>query len=444
MDDIINITGIIGEKLFETIKTQASFSRELLNYSHFFFNGAFYAVLYIAFFVSMIYILISIIATFNKDKTHKELKFIEDKAPSVTVQIPTKNEIIALRCAKKCIDFDYPKNKFEILIGDDSDDSKVSKEIEEFATQYDMIHVFKRKNNKGFKPGNLNNLLKHSKGEILVIFDSDFIPERDFLRRIVTPFIHDKHISATQARWEFINTRQNLNTVLAASIQYVFHYLFLPIMKKEGICSLCGSAEAVRKSDLIEYGGWASGSLTEDIEYTLRLHENGKKIVYLPNLLCYNELPTTLMDLYRQQMRWGYGVVDAYKNRYRTILSSKKISTRQKVIAFSNAFGYIVPLLIGTLTTLGVLSFVTHPPGPIDIQLFVTETGRNIILTFGLIVASGFALYKAKKTDLFLKMLISSFTIGLVVTFYVNKGILKAISNKPMNWYLLKKSTSYM
>ena len=120
----------------------------------------------------------SVYIMFAKTKK-KEKMFIEHKAPFVTIQIPTFNELAAIRCAKKCLEFDYPKNKYEILIGDDSSNKEVSKKIDAFAAKYDNVSVTRRGNNLGFKAGNLNNMLKISKGEILVLFDSDFIPKRD-------------------------------------------------------------------------------------------------------------------------------------------------------------------------------------------------------------------------------------------------------------------------
>ena len=444
MEEIINNLEIIGTNLFEILKIQATYGRTILDVLHVVFENIFQFFLIIAFFVSLVYLYLSIRVIFSKDKDSEELKFIAKKAPTVTIQIPTRNEIIALRCVRKCLEFDYPKDKYDIIIGDDSDNPEVSKEISQFAAQYENITVLRREKNIGFKPGNLNNMLKHSKGDILVIFDSDFMPEKDFLKRLVTPFIYDDKISATQARWEFINPNKNLNTVLASSIQYVFHYVFLPFMKKRGNSSLCGSAEAVRKSHLIELGCWTSGSLTEDIEYSLRLHKEGKKIAYLPKLECYSEVPSTLKDLYKQQMRWAYGVITSYKVHFRSLLNSKNISFGQKMISSIMVFGYILPILILLLTVFGLLSVFTNAPAPIDIPRFLIETGKNILLTFGLIITTIFSLYKAKKLNLIWKMLISSFSVGLITTYYVNKGIFKAILNKPMNWFLLKKSTNYM
>jgi hypothetical protein len=107
------------------------------------------------------------------------------------------------------------------------------------------------------------------------------------------------------------------------------------------------------------------------------------------------------------------------------------------------AFGYLTPIFILLLTSLGILSFITAAPSTLDIPKFSFETIRNIILTAGLISASLVALFKAKELNFFPKMLGAAFSVGFVITYYVNKGIFKAIFNMPMQWYLLKKSQDY-
>lgn len=407
------------------------------------FNKIFYILLIIAAVISVIYLFFAIFSLIRNYK-QKEKKFDAERAPSVTIQIPTRNEIIALRCARKCLEFDYPANKFDILIGDDSSDPLVSKEIDEFALKHNhKVKVIRRAENAGFKPGNLNNMLKHTNGDIIVVFDSDFAPEKDFLKRIVTPFIYDKKVAAVQAKWTFLNGNQNIVTILASTIQQIVHHIFLPIMGKSEAAFICGSAEAVRRSYLEHYGGWRAGALTEDIDYSLRMHSQHKKIIYLSELECKNELPSTLKDLSKQQMRWAYGVVTAYKTHSWSIIKSK-LPINYKSISFIMAFGYLTPIFILLLTSFGMLSFITHPPAPLDFIKFFSTTLQNILLTTGLILASFVALLKAKELNLFPRMLAAAFSVGFVITYYVNIGIFKAILNKPMQWYLLKKSQDHL
>jgi cellulose synthase/poly-beta-1,6-N-acetylglucosamine synthase-like glycosyltransferase len=157
-------------------------------------------------------------------------------------------------------------------------------------------------------------MLPHSKGEFIVIFDSDYVPKEDFLKRIVLPFKDDEKVAATQARWTFLNGDQNMITILGTSILNVYHYVTLPFIKnRRNMSLLCGSAEAVRKSTLIKLGGWDTGNLTEDIEYSIRMVNSGYRVEYIEDLTCDSEAPHTPKDLYRQQMRWAYGVTSSFR-----------------------------------------------------------------------------------------------------------------------------------
>ncbi len=417
--------------------------RSILNFFHTVFDSMFNTLLFIAVVISFFYYIVSIYAIFKKKKEENQQNedTLEDKLPFVTVQIPTFNELAAIRCAKSCLNFDYPKGQYEILIGDDSNIPEVSEKLREFASEHDSIKILKRISNEGYKPGNLNNMLKHSKGDILVIFDSDFVPEADFLSRIVRPFIRDKNIAGVQARWKLINPNQNLISVLGATIVSTCHHITIPFMyNRRKIAFLCGSAEAVRKDVLIELGAWENGNLTEDIEFSLRLLEKGYKIEYLNDLECDSEVPFTLKDLYRQQMRWAYGVAYSWKKHFFDLFRSKHLNTIDRIyMAGIFCSGYLLSVILAGLFITGTLSFITHAPAPIEWGRFFYELARNIILTSGLIFASFVALSKANKARLSLPMIASSFSYGLVVTYYVNVGIFKALAETPMEWYMLNK-----
>jgi len=433
---IIRFYAEIGNKLFRDYYLLA---RPLLDVFYFIFDNLFYLFLYITILVSLIYFIMSIYTLIKRPKS-KEGEFIEGKAPFVTVQIPTYNELVALRCAKKSLEFDYPKNKFEIIIGDDSIDPFVSQKIDEFAKQYDQVKVTRRGENIGYKAGNLNHMLKHSRGDILVLFDSDFVPERDFLKRIVTPFLHDKSVSGVQARWKFIDQNKNFVSLLGSTILTVFHHICLPFVNKMlKVSFLCGSAEAVRKKDLIRLGGWKSGSLTEDIEYSLRLLKNKKRIVYLDGLECASEVPYKSKDLYKQQMRWAYGVIKSFREHFTTLYFSRKVGLKQKMGISFFCSGYLFSTLLIFLFSTGLLSFVTHPPAPINLTLFFSKLGINVLLTSGLIFSSILAMTMTKNIRKLPSMIAASFSVGLIVTYYVNIGIFKVFFNKPMKWFMLDK-----
>ena len=411
---------------------------QILDTLHVGFQAAFDALLIVATILAALYALIAVVVLIVRPKTER-YGYDPSRAPRVTVQIPTRNEIAALRCAEACLRFDYPAEKVQILIGDDSDDRRVSARLSAFAKRHASVRVIRRKRNDGYKAGNLNNMLQHTTGEILVVFDSDYVPGPDFLRRIAAPF-HDRKVVAAQARWKPINKGRSLSAILGFAITESFHQVFLPFMHWiGGSVMLCGSAGAVRGSELKRLGGLRHGSLTEDIEYALRLHRHGHRIVYLHDLACGMEVPSTPKDLYRQQMRWAFGVVNALREHGLAIVRGRVTAARKLNTLLLFPSGYLLTTLILLLFATGLLAFVTHPPGPFNPVLFTTETLRNISFTSGLLLTFVVGMALAGRSSLLAKLAIATFSIGLVVTYYVNLGIWRALRGGVMPWYLVKK-----
>ncbi len=414
----------------------------VLSIVHLLFSLTFTVFLYLAIAVSLILFFITAVVICRRKKNN-EVDLDLEKAPLVTVQIPTRNEIIALRCARMCLESDYPPDRLQILLGDDSDQPEISRQIDDFVRRHPRVEVTRRMDKSGFKPGNLNNMLKESRGEIIVIFDSDFMPGPDFIPRIVSPFVHDPEVASAQARWDFTNPGKNLATVMGSTMGYSFHQVFLPFMNIFGCSFICGSAEAVRKSVLVELGGWRPGILTEDIEFSLRMIRNNKKMIYLPDLPCLNEVPQNATDLYRQQMRWAHGVISAYMIHFRGILLNRRIRMKRKVFSMFSGLGYIFPILIAGLIISSILSLVTARPAPVEAQHAISEAAFNVLLTSGLLFMSVVALFHARQIKLFFRMLVSAFSIGLITIFFVLKGITCALLKRPMAWHMIRKSTDY-
>ena len=421
-----------------TFQAYSEASKPILDVVHIFFQSTFNIILLITCLVSVIFLIMTIYTSLRKNKAEEAID--ESYTPPVTIQIPTFNELVAIRCAEACLKFDYPKEKYEILIGDDSNNREISRQIHAFSAQHPPVKVIRREKNTGYKPGNLNNMLPHSKGDLIVIFDSDFMPKPDFLKRIVQPFKDNPQVAAVQAKWTFLNGQENMITVLGASILNVYHYITLPFLKaRRKMSLLCGSAEAVRKSTLVELGAWESGNLTEDIEYSIRLINAGYKVAYLENLTCDSEVPYTSFDLYRQQMRWAYGVIFSFKKHFRGIYTNKKTTFEDKIGMSIVCSGYLLTFLLFALLATGTLSIVTHAPAPIEWGKLLSETARNIALTSGLLIATIVALRRSRNTRSLGKMIASSFSYGIVMVYHVNKGIFKAVIGREMEWFMLTK-----
>ena len=139
-------------------------------------------------------------------------------------------------------------------------------------------------------------------------------------------------------------------------------------------------------------------------------------------------------------MRWAYGVVYSWKKHFGNLSRSKHLNLVDKFY-MGGVFcsGYFLSLVLAGLFITVTLEFFTHAPAPIDWGKFLYSLGRNVLLTSGLLIASVVALKKSDKSFLSWRMIASSITYGLIVTYYVNVGILKALAKVPMEWYMLKK-----
>jgi cellulose synthase/poly-beta-1,6-N-acetylglucosamine synthase-like glycosyltransferase len=366
--------------------------------------------------------------------------------PKVTVQIPTYNELAALNCATCCLNFDYPEEQLQILIGDDSNRAEFSSAIDDFARQNPRITVCRRGNNQGFKSGNLNHMLQATAGEYILILDSDFLPGKDFLRRLVVPVIQDPSLAGVQASWHVANARQNYSTLMGAGIIDVIHVVILPLLKRLAQAGLfCGSAELVRKDLLVRHGGWTLGALTEDVDYSLRLMAQGERILFLEDLACACEAPHTPKDLFRQQMRWAYGVMRAFMAHGGGLLLSRLAGVRSKMAVMCFSGGYIMVMLLLLTSLLGLLNVATAWPAAANLGPgWVGGMGNpvlNFLMTCGMLVSSmcaGFATgFGARSLG---KLAAASFTIGFILLFFVGKGLVKALLGLPMHWFMLKKN----
>ena len=405
-----------------------------------------------AFVLSLGYFIVTAVALgLARLRNKPEIIADESLYPTVTVQIPTYNELAALNCAARCLDFDYPAEKIQVMIGDDSNEPAISAKIDAFAAANPRIEISRRGENIGFKPGNLNVMLPKSNGDYLLILDSDFLPKRDFLKRIVVPVIKDPTLAGAQAAWRILNVHDNHSTLMGTGIVNIIHSVILPFLKAAtNQCVFCGSGELVKKSYLIEHGGWTAGALTEDVDYSLRVITEGKRIAYVGDLRIRCEVPYTPGDLFRQQMRWAYGVMRAFMAHGRKLFLSRTIQKRTKFAAFLFSSGYVMITLLLLTGIFGVLNLISGFFGidPAEAQSssytvghFVYDTAVNLLLTCGMIVSSiaagfinGFGVRSLGK------LIVASFTIGVVCMFFVGRGLITASLGLPMKWFMLKKA----
>ncbi|MFQ3223788.1 MAG: cellulose synthase/poly-beta-1,6-N-acetylglucosamine synthase-like glycosyltransferase [Lentimonas sp.] len=234
--------------------------------------------------------------------------------PVVTTQIPLYNEInVAERVIRAVAGIEYPQARHEIQVLDDSDDEtcalvdRVAAELREAGY---LISVFRRDDRVGYKAGALEAGMAVCKGEYIAIFDSDFIPPKDFLIRTLPHLWEDERCGLVQARWDHINEEKSWLT-RAQAMGVDGHFVVEQTARNQNglFMNFCGTAGVWRRIAIEESGGWQHDTITEDLDLSYRAQLGGWKFRYLPDLLVPAELPETYSAFKSQQYRWAKGSI---------------------------------------------------------------------------------------------------------------------------------------
>ena len=293
---------------------------------------------------------------------HKESKDMQEY-PHVTVQLPMFNEYyVAGRLIDSVASLDYPKDKLEIQVLDDSTDEcrlLVQKKVAHYQSLGFNIHHIHRKNREGHKAGALKMGLEKAKGEFIAIFDADFIPMPQFLRKTVPFFYTDDTIGMVQARWGHVNDDYSSLTK-AQSIGVDGHFMIEQVARNASDLwmNFNGTAGIWRKTCIMDAGNWHYDTLTEDFDLSYRAELRGWKFKYLSDVLCPAELPATVTAFKSQQFRWCKGSIQTAVKLIPRILRSKE-AFKVKVEAVTHLLNYSVhPLIyLNILLTMPVVYF---------------------------------------------------------------------------------------
>ena len=227
--------------------------------------------------------------------------------PRVTVQLPLYNEYYVVeRLIDAVCRLDYPRDRLEIQVLDDSADESRAlasrKVAEKRAAGFD-IHDIHRHDRRGFKAGALADGLQTARGELIAIFDADFLPPADFLKRTV-PYFADERIGMVQARWGHINADYSLLTRIQ-SVYLDGHFILEHTARNRSgaFFNFNGTAGVWRRETIDDAGGWSDDTLTEDLDISYRAQLMGWRFVFLPDLVCPAELPVDVGAFRSQQHR---------------------------------------------------------------------------------------------------------------------------------------------
>lgn len=284
--------------------------------------------------------------------------------PVVTTQIPMFNEVnVARRVMLAASRMRYPAGKHEIQILDDSTDETrdtIDRTAEQLRQAGVDITVIRRSDRTGFKAGALNNGLNQARGELIAIFDADFVPPEDYLLRTVPCFLADAGIGLVQARWGHLNRSPSVLT-RAQSIGIDGHFMIEQAARTWNhlYMNLNGTAGIWRRAAIEAGGGWHWDTLTEDMDLSYRVQLAGWGTEFLPDLVVPAEIPEDIRAFKGQQFRWAKGSLQTAKKLLPQILKAP-IPVFQKIQAVFHMTHYLVhPLiLVSGLLALPVLLWV--------------------------------------------------------------------------------------
>ncbi|MCB9231296.1 MAG: glycosyltransferase [Bacteroidia bacterium] len=247
--------------------------------------------------------------------------------PFVTVQLPIFNEIYVIeRLMEAVAAFDYPKDRYEIQVLDDSNDETleiVAAKVEELKAKGIQVSQVLRPKREGFKAGALQYGMESAKGEFIAIFDADFVPGPDFLKQTL-PHFADEKTGVVQTRWGHINENYSLLTRLQAfALDAHFSVEQKGRYAAGHFINFNGTAGVWRRACIAEAGGWQSDTLTEDLDLSYRAQLKGWKFVFLEDQVSPAELPVAMPAIKSQQFRWTKGAAEVARKNLGSVLRAR-------------------------------------------------------------------------------------------------------------------------
>jgi cellulose synthase/poly-beta-1,6-N-acetylglucosamine synthase-like glycosyltransferase len=275
--------------------------------------------------------------------------------PRVTVQLPVYNErYVVERLLEASAALDYPADRLEIQLLDDSTDETTeiaAAAVAAFrARGVDVAHI-RRGDRSGFKAGALQAGLERASGDLLAVFDADFVPPPSFLRETV-PYFRDERVGMVQSRWEHLNESYSL-LARAQAISLDGHFVVEHSARMAGGAwfNFNGTAGVLRKACIADAGGWQSDTLTEDLDLSYRAQLRGWRFVFAPHVACPAELPVEMNAFKAQQHRWVKGSIQVARKLLPVIWRSEAPAAVKLEATFHLTYNvaYVALLLLALL-----------------------------------------------------------------------------------------------
>ena len=294
-----------------------------------------------------------------------------DERPPVTVQLPIYNEAhVVQRLIDAAAGLDYPSHRLEIQVLDDSTDETTSLAQAQVALHYSRgvdITLLHRQERTGFKAGALGEGMKSAHGEFIAIFDADFLPPPDFLRRTIPHFQNCPRLGLIQARWAHLNAGYSpLTRAQALTLDGHFGVEQLARNRAGLFMNFDGTAGVWRRACIEDAGGWGSQTICEDMDLSYRAQLEGWQFLYLPHVQVPAELPPQIQAFKRQQFRWAKGTTQCLLRLGPRLLRAP-IPLAQRIEGLLHLSGYLIhPLVLALLLlSLPLLWGEVHLDGPV-------------------------------------------------------------------------------
>ena len=351
--------------------------------------------------------------------------------PRITVQLPIFNEqFVVDRLVDSICKLDYPKDKLDIQVLDDSTDETVEVAravVERYAALGHPITYIHRTNREGFKAGALQHGMLTSKGEFIAIFDADFVPPEDWLLRVVHHFA-DPEIGMVQTRWTHLNRNYSFLTEVEAILLDGHFILEHGGRSRSNVFfNFNGTAGMWRRKAIEEAGGWQHDTLTEDTDLSYRAQLKGWKFKYVQDIECPAELPIEMTAFKTQQARWAKGLIQTSKKVLPMVFRSP-VSFRVKMEAFYHLTANISYPLMIVLSTLLLPAMIIRSFGGwfqmliIDLPLFLASTFS--ISSFYLVSQKELFPRRWPRTFLYLPFLMA---LGIGLTLTNTRAVIEAL-----------------
>jgi cellulose synthase/poly-beta-1,6-N-acetylglucosamine synthase-like glycosyltransferase len=355
--------------------------------------------------------------------------------PTVTIQIPLYNErFVAERAIAAAAAQDYPRDRLRIQVLDDSTDDTTCiahRAVEAARARGVTIELIHRTNRTGYKAGALAAALAQTDSDLIAIFDADFMPRADFLRRVIVErdAFADPCVGFVQTCWDFLNREATVLTRAQAMTLDVHFVIEQPARNGSGLMiNFNGSGGIWRRRCIEDAGGWHADTLTEDLDLSYRAELRGWRGVYLADEASPNELPTGVLAYKRQQARWARGTLQTVRKLMPHILRST-LPARAKLAAWMHLSGYFIhPLILITTITTPLLLILSLVQARAALPLWVNALSLLSIAP----IVSMFVAHAARRRPLlhFLRDLPFALMLGIGVSFSDTVAMTQALVHR--------------